>query len=454
MSFRIDKRMEEKPVRILLVAGEPDPMTSLVNKRGIPEPLTLEYLASAVPDHEVRILDLRIGGSLTETVSQFDPEVVGISALTPTVYKSLDVLKEVKKLSPRTTTIIGGPHPTVLPIDCQRAEVDVIVRGEGEQAFAEIVDRLKNNASLDAVAGIQYRNDGVWEETPSRELPPLDTYAIPARHLTDQYREAYSRLGFGKIVSLLSSRGCSRRCSFCSIWRFNAGKYRTRDPERIVEELLERPEENVAFIDDDSFGDLKRMERFRDLVVQQVPQKRYFFYSRAETIAMNPDFFASWAAAGMVLVFVGWESFSDAELRDINKRATAEQNRKAVEVCQKNGIGIVGSLMIRPDYTLEDFQRVKDHLDELGLYQVTISCLTPFPGTVLYEKVKDQITTDNWEYFDCSHPVLKTSLPLDEFYRQYAGLLRFLHDRSSQYLPEEFIGIFNEAADVIENRCG
>jgi radical SAM superfamily enzyme YgiQ (UPF0313 family) len=304
------------------------------------------------------------------------------------------------------------------------------------------------------VAGIRFRDNDGWKETAPRKLTPLDSYNIPARHLTDHYREAYSRIGFGKIVSMLSSRGCSRRCSFCSVWRFHAGKYRIRAPEKIVEELIERPEENIAFIDDDSFGDLKRMDRLRELVVRQVPKKRYFFYSRAETIAKHPDFFERWAAAGMALVFVGWESFSDAELRDINKRTTADQNRKAVEVCQKNGIGIVGSLMIRPDYTLDDFRRVKDDLDKLGLYQVTITCLTPLPGTVLYEAVKDQLITNNWEHYDCSHPVLKTALPLDEFYRQYADLLRFIYRRASQYLPEEFIGIYKEAADVIENRCG
>jgi radical SAM superfamily enzyme YgiQ (UPF0313 family) len=440
-------------VKILLVAGEPDPITSLVNKRGIPEPLALEYLASAVPDHEVNILDLRVGGSLTEAISQFDPDIVGISALTPTVYQSLATLKQVKEMSPRITTVIGGPHPTILPFDCQQDEVDIIVQGEGEQAFAEIVDRLQNNASLDSVAGIRYRDNGEWKETAPRVLAALDSYNVPARHLTERYREAYSRLGFGKMVSMLSSRGCSRRCSFCSIWRFHDGKYRKREPEKIIQELLERPEENVAFIDDDSFGDLNRMERFRELVVQKVPQKRYFFNSRAETIAMNSDFFSRWAAAGMLMVFVGWESFSNAELRDINKSATAEQNRKAVEICQKNGIGIVGSLMIRPNYTLDDFQRVKDDLDALGLYQVTISCLTPFPGTVLYEKVKDQIITNNWEHFDCSHPVLKTSLALNEFYEQYADLFRFIYKRASQYLPEEFIGFYSEAADIIESRC-
>ena len=88
------------------------------------------------------------------------------------------------------------------------------------------------------------------------------------------------------------------------------------------------------------------------------------------------------------------------------------------------GIGVVGYLIVRPDYTLEDFKRLADTVDELAIEQPLFATLTPFPGTILYEQVKSQLVRRDWDSFDGFTAVLPTVLPRPEFYHQLANLYR------------------------------
>ena len=439
-------------MRILLVQPPLDATTSRLSAIGLSEPLALEYLAAALlPEHEVRILDLRVGGSLEQALSEMDPELVGTSAVTVGLTGALDILASVKALSPAATTVIGGVHPTLLPEDCQRPEVDIIVRGEGELALREIARVLSSRGDLGQVAGIVYRDRRAdrWRATPARDLPPLDSYPFPARQLSEAHRSAYSRVGMGQILSAISSRGCSRRCTFCSVWRFHEGKYRTRDPHRVVEELAQRAERAIDFVDDDSFGSLARMRELADLIVRDLPGRALKMYVRADAVVRTPELFTRWAEAGLRLAFIGLESFRDEELRHIDKRATADENRRALEILRQIGIGVVGYLIVRPDYSLDDFKRLGDTIDELAIEQPLFATLTPFPGTILYEQVKSQLVRRDWDAFDGFTAVLPTALPRPEFYHQLANLYRRAYASRQPAGPAE-VPWFERLARAIE----
>ena len=122
-------------MRILLV--QPDFRSRPIGFRlfATPEPLALEVLAGAVPDHEVAILDMRLEDGLTETLARFAPDVVAVTALTTEVYAARAVLQAVKDYAAEIFTVVGGHHATLVPDDFLLPYVDAVCLGEGEVAF-------------------------------------------------------------------------------------------------------------------------------------------------------------------------------------------------------------------------------------------------------------------------------------------------------------------------------
>jgi hopanoid C-3 methylase len=444
-------------MRVLLVQPPLDPITSQMSALGMPEPLGLEYLAGALKGHTVRISDLRQGILLVDEISSFDPQILGITSVTAGLNTSLQLVRKAKSLNPQMTTVIGGVHATLLPDDCKISEMDIVAQGDGEQTILEIVEALEARRTLSSVSGIHYKDQNEWHVTTPRKILPLDSYPLPARNLVEKYRSAYARVGIGPVVSTISSRGCSRRCSFCSIWRFHQGKYRHRSSDKIIEELLCLPEKCVDFIDDDSFGNLKYMEELRESAERHLPDRLFKFYVRADAVVKAPDLFYRWAETGLRLVFMGLESFHDDQLLDFNKTSSAEDNIKALKILKKAGITVVGSLIIKPDFSLDDFKRLADDVERFDIRQPFFTTLTPLPGTILYEQMKGKILQCEWEDFDGFTAVLPTKLPRSEYYRELANLYRRAY-RNSQPLhsgPEiPWHEQLAQAIESIEDKAG
>jgi radical SAM superfamily enzyme YgiQ (UPF0313 family) len=159
------------------------------------------------------------------------------------------------------------------------------------------------------------------------------------------------------------------------------GRYYTRKPERILEELRTIEEPCVYFCDDESMLDRKRMEALADIIKISGIRKRYFCYARTDTIARHPELFRKWKDIGLERVFVGFEFYRDKDLKMINKGTDAETNAKALAVLKELRIDIWPMFMVRPDFDREDFEDLKDHCYSLGLDIIGFPVLTPLPGT-------------------------------------------------------------------------
>jgi radical SAM superfamily enzyme YgiQ (UPF0313 family) len=148
----------------------------------MPEPLGLEMLAAALPDHEVRILDLRCGDDLVGQVRAFQPDLVGVTALTPEVYAAEEVLRQVKAVSGDIFTVAGGYHASLLPEDFCLPHVDAVIIGEGEPVLAGLVAALEKGGDLSGIANLLYRlPDGAFR---TNKGPPveadLDNLPLPS----------------------------------------------------------------------------------------------------------------------------------------------------------------------------------------------------------------------------------------------------------------------------------
>ncbi len=411
-------------MKILLIEPAKSPITIGGEDIFIFEPLALEYIAAGIDgDHEVKILDMRLDKSLSQTLAEFDPDIVGITAYTVHVNTVKSLFSEIKQWKQEVLTVVGGHHATIMPEDFNFPSVDVIVMGEGITVFREIVRRFGKNESFEGLSGTAFRNgDGFVKNDYTRSYD-LDDFPFPDRSLTEQYRNEYFSEWMKPLASIRTSKGCPFRCNFCALWKIAGGKYYKRSPEKIVEELSGIEEEYVFFADDESMVDTKRMARLAELIKEAGLKKRYFLYGRSDTIANNPELFRLWKEIGLERVFVGLEFFRDSDLDFIKKNSTTADNEKAVRILQGFGIDIYASFIVRPEYTKEDFRKFTEYNRRLKLNYASYAVLTPLPGTDYYDDVRDKLITDNYDYFDFIHTVLPTTLPYREFYKEYKRVI-------------------------------
>lgn len=425
-------------MRILLVQP---PINKNVIGAGIfylSEPLALETIAAAVPEHEVKILDMRLDADLEGELAAFGPEIVGVTAYTPDVYNAVRVLRQVKDYNRDTLTVVGGHHASALPEDFAKDCVDVIVMGQGEHVFREMVRRRVRGDTLLGIAGTSVREgNGRVMAAKKPAAPGLDATPLPARALTARYRPNYFRGSWRPYASMMTSRGCSHRCNFCSVWKREDGKYRTRSPMRVAEELRGIEEKYVSISDDNFLQDARHAEAVVDLIKDLSIKKRYKLIARADGIARHPKLIKKWREAGMDMMFVGLESFRDEELTALGKGSSVRDNEEAIRILRGEGVTASAHFIIDPGYGKEDFQALADYVEKMELRQPVFCILTPLPGTDLFEEKKSELLTTNYELFDLIHCVLPTKLPRREFCHHYAELYRRFYLESPQGGEEE-----------------
>jgi len=143
-------------------------------------------------------------------------DLIGISSYTWMYKKSLKIVEKLNRLNKNLITVMGGPHVTFLDKETLNDGVDIIVRGEGEETFKELCDRIENHRNLDDLKGITYKKDGKIIRNGNRNLVNLDSLPTPAFHLVPK------EVRKGKFTSLSTTRGCPFNCLYCaerSFWK-------------------------------------------------------------------------------------------------------------------------------------------------------------------------------------------------------------------------------------------
>lgn len=413
-------------MRILLV--QPEYVSKGIGFRlaALTEPLHLEMLAALVPDHEVRILDLRLDADLAGALARFQPDLVGVTALTPEVYAALAVLRQAKAFSSEIFTLAGGHHATLLPEDFLVAGVDAVALGEAELVFPYLVRAVADRTDPVHVPNLIWRGrDGRFVHNATAEAAvDMDALPLPRRDLTEAYRSHYF---FGLAqpdTALITARGCPYRCNFCSVWAFHEGRTRKMTAERVVRELGTIRTKNVTFVDDNFLLDHRRESEIADRIRAEGLELGYSMECRTDSIVRHPDLIEKWVKIGLRGVFLGLEGASDGTLAGVNKRNTLAVNDRAIEILHGHGLVIWGAFIVDPDWVEDDFHRLRDYVTakQIPLTQFTI--LTPLPGTELYRSRYHELLTHDYTCFDALHAVVPTRLPREVFYRHFAALYR------------------------------
>ena len=387
------------------------------------EPLALEYLASGVAgDHDVRIFDMRLDHDLDSQLHEYRPDVVGITSYTVHVNTVKTLFRKIKALDPEIVTVVGGHHATIMPRDFCTPFIDVIITGEGVFPFKEVITRLEKKIDLSGISGAVHMENDTIVIYQGDQAIDLDALPFPRRDLTANYRKSYFSEWMRPLATIRTSKGCHFRCRFCALWKLTGGRYLTRKPECIVEELGLIGEKYVFFADDESLLDTKRMEKLADLIGQAGVRKHFFLYGRSDTIARHPELVEKWKKIGLERVFVGLEFMRDADLNLIRKGSTVENNVKAVQVLKDLDIEIFPMFIVKPEFERKDFADLRKYCLALELDFIGFSVLTPLPGTDLYGDVKDKLINFNYDYCDFFHTLLPTTLPVKDFYSELVAL--------------------------------
>ncbi len=445
-----------RQMKILLVKP---PLNPHLLTTSLYEPLELEYLGASVKSSYVRILDMRIDRNLHKELSDFKPDLVGITAYTCDYNTVVQILREIRDFNGSVKTVVGGHHATFMPGDFVLPSVDAVFLGYADSTFPRYVSAFNDPERQKDIPNIVLIDGkSVFYTKRDTSAPDLNSLPLPDRTLTLQYRRKYHDPVRNRLTLLMTSRGCPSRCNFCACWKLMDGKYSARTPESIIDELKCLPEENkvIYFSDDNTFTNIDRMWKLCGLIKKYNIKKKFQMYARADTIVKHQALFGELAGAGLQFITVGFESFSDRDLDYYSKKTSVAMNNQAIQILKKLNIYILAHFIIRPEYTAEDFKQLFKYISDNNLFRPAFPVLTPLPGTELYENTVNTFTITNFDFFDFTHSVLPTRLEDREFYRQLTriyvksfSILRYFKHRIKRFFLSKSERYFTDNTDGI-----
>lgn len=394
------RKNTDKPNVLLLY-----PKTGMDFGSTIAPPHALLTLAAPIlkAGYHVKLIDQRIHivtEKILEECLSDDLICVGISTMTGTqIRNALMLAQMVRDLTDGKVPIVwGGCHPSVAPEQTLASDkVDVVIPGEGDETFLELVQAFDHKRSLSTVKGIMYEEGGKVVKTEPRPLLDVETLLPVPWELIEVEKYIHQDMYLKESSRVLdigqTSRGCPFRCGFCSSATIRRRQWRAMSVEKsldMITEHVKRFRLNGIWLRDDEFYiDRKRATAICEGIIKQ--NLNICFYTsgtRADVFMKASDYDIDLLKrAGAYTLKFGAESGSQRILDLMNKGIKVEQTLAANQRCKKHGIIPVFGLMI--GYPTETFEEIDQTID-LG-YRIkkenpaaqleTMACFTPLPGT-------------------------------------------------------------------------
>lgn len=393
------------------------------------EPLGLVCLASyleakAKKPRNIEILDLYARGydqvssegnyykvgistpdKIVELVSKFQPDVIGVTCNFTTYSKGVfELVNLLKEKIPEPLLVMGGAHVTmdaenVLESQCK---ADLVVRGEGEETFNELIECLENKKDYSNLLGITFRKNGRVISNEKRPLiADLNELPIPNRKYIDQ--EIYSQinkkmyfLSKGKrVASIMTSRGCPFKCVFCStkvVWERN---FRPRSSALVYKEMQRLVKEydiDEFLINDDQFYLQKdRVLELCDMLVKNRIRVHFNVASGSSVWLLDESLLKKLKKAGLYRITLPMESGNVQTLKYISKPINLDKARKMIQQANSLGLWTYANFIVGFPYeTKEDIQATIDYVNKSGLDYATYFIAKPYAGSEMYEHFRKE----------------------------------------------------------------
>jgi radical SAM superfamily enzyme YgiQ (UPF0313 family) len=369
--------------------------------------LGLAYLAAVLraAGHEVRLLDGKLDGldvaAIAARIAAMRPELVGITCMTVEYPVAVEIARLVKRSSPGVPVVAGGAH--VNAVQAQALEeapwIDFGCVGEGEDLILELIEGLTAGRSLATIPGLVRREHGRVVANAGRPYPrDYDRLPFPAWDL----------FSHGDHIPVLTHRGCPFQCTFCG---HNSGfKPRYRTPENVLAELehvVDRHAPSVIRFEDETFGlHMGRTKTILQGILARGLHRRVRFSAQTRVDRIDDEFVALLREASFETLELGVESGNPEILRSIKKGITLDQVEHAVRLARAHGLLVWCKFILgHPNETVATVGDTVDFIARLNPDRLSVSIMTPFPGTPIHEMAIRgeggyRLLSKDWRDFD------------------------------------------------------
>jgi hopanoid C-3 methylase len=409
-----------------------------IHKKLIGPPLGLLTIAAAARDHEVRVFDLKgeydlnpdapgLEPLVTGYLERFQPDIVGVTFIASEFNSGTEIFRITKRHNSRIITVAGGLHATLCPNDFTDSSADIVIPGQCANIFMQMVSAREKGTDPEGIMGMYLNTEEglAYTGDPQKGWDPAGKdFIFPDRSHLNRWISTY-RVGNSPDPStyIFTSMGCPHRCTFCSIWSQHEGRYLQRNVESVIQELKMTDEYPVVrFADANTIVNERFIDNLFDRIIEEGIKKFFIMDIRFDTAAKNPRLIEKLARGGLKVVICGFESYRDEELKRYKKKAPAALIERAISVFHENGIMIRGNYLVPPDYTEDDFKALAEYAGAHRVVYAGYTILTPMPGTVFHDEVRDKIIDfdlSKYNFFNC---VLKTRIPEEKFYENVGRL--------------------------------
>jgi radical SAM superfamily enzyme YgiQ (UPF0313 family) len=350
--------------------------------------LTLTTLAALTPPEiEVKITD--------ENVEPIDfaeeVDLIGITGMVMHATRAYEIARRFRERG--IPVVMGGPHASSLPLEAKQ-HVDAVVIGEAEEVWKELLEDLKKG-SLKPF----YKADSFCS---MKELP---------RPRLDLLRKN----AYMTINCVQTTRGCPHQCDFCHVTHFFGKTYRCRPVEEVIEEVKRLEGDFLVFIDDNIAGNRRYA---KELFTELRPLKKQWASQASITLARDPELLRLAAESGCVSLFLGIESLSPENLKDVNKSFNrVSEFEDAIKVLHDHDIMILAGFIFGFDHDDEGvFERTLRFCEKNRIELPTYFILTPLPGTPLFQSMeaKGRLLHRDWSQYNGATVVFKPRLMSEE----------------------------------------
>lgn len=394
--------MKTKQIRVLLINP------SIPFGLRVEEPLAVVCLATYLLEHGV---DARIINMQSESFSKdkfrrillnYQPDVVGLSAMTVQFASALNLAVLTKQFLPQTKVVIGGVHVTALPEESAAFPfVDAIVKGRGEIPLLRLCKAWKMSGDITEIPGVVTTiNHKVISGPPVEEFD-ISRMPVPRHDLILKRKPFISR--FTPIYRTMkpmveTAVGCPKKCSYCCR---NIMGTSEKNIEKLIEELKNIKGmgfENIIVTDSDIFMSPDRLSELCKAIIRAKIGMNMLVNGSVDTFIKAPLDLVS--KAGINAVYFGVES-GDEKLRcSMNKYISNDDIRLAFAMARKYDISAGAFIMLGyPGENEETIQNTRAFLEELKPDRLSLSIFTPFPGSSFFRDSFDMNSRFLWRDF-------------------------------------------------------
>ena len=436
--FNEPSDLDKAGIDLLLIT----PPWACIGSRGILQhnlpPLGLLSIAAYVEQYgfSVQIMDVHAerldDKAVAARVARLKPRFAGISVLTNTSYAAQYIARICKKAAPQCKVIAGGVHAEILPEEMlANSAIDAVGRGDGEELMLDLLQ----GRSFNDIAGLSYRDGNRVMHNPPRPLVmDLDKYPFPAYHLID-FKNYYPPVGTYRrlpAISMLVTRGCVGRCTFCNSART---VLRTRSPEKVVEQIKQlRYRYGIRQIQiyDDTFTAMrKNVLAVCNQLIEQRVDVTWVAYIRGD--CFSEEVAKAMKKAGCHQVLLGIETGDEQIMRTICKPLNKQKYKEAVAIAHKAGLDVRASFILGlPGETTSSMENTLQWAIDLDVDLVQAGILSPYPGTEIFNEAvqKGWLIHRNWDEYGQDKVLLNLpTITAEEIYKFEKRVFRVFYMR-------------------------